>query len=40
MPKKNNFNIIYVARYHPQKNHELLFKSIAIFKVIIPENEM
>lgn len=30
--KKNNFNIIYVARYHPQKNHELLFKSIAIFK--------
>lgn len=30
--KKNNFNIIYVARYHPQKNHKLLFKSIEILK--------
>ena len=30
--KKNNFDIIYVARYHPQKNHKLLFKSINILK--------
>tara|TARA_Y100000991_G_C21903132_1_gene318997 strand:- start:222 stop:923 length:702 start_codon:yes stop_codon:yes gene_type:complete len=30
--KKNYFNIINVARYHPQKNHKLLFKSIEILK--------
>ena len=30
---KNIFDIIYVARYHPQKNHKLLFKSIEIFKL-------
>ena len=30
--KKDDFNIIYVARYHPQKNHKLLFKAIGIFK--------
>jgi len=28
----NTFNIIYVARYHPQKNHKLLFLSIKQFK--------
>ena len=30
--EKNSFNIICVARYHPQKNHKLLFKSIETFK--------
>ncbi len=32
--KNNKFNIVCVARYHPQKNHELLFQSIAKFKQI------
>ena len=29
---KNTFKIAYVARYHPQKNHQLLIESISLYK--------
>ena len=40
VPKKNKniFKIAYVARYHPQKNHKLLFKSISLYKKNIVKN--
>ena len=30
--KNTSFNIIYVARLHKQKNHQLLFESLKILR--------
>ena len=34
----NSFNIIHVARYHPQKNYDLLLESISKYKSIFNKN--